>query len=70
MNGCGREEKDCGREKILEQKIGMRQKAKTLLKGMGLQASRPGTRIEGSRIPKILEKQLMLQSLMMIIEKR
>ena len=56
MNGCGREEKDCGREKILEQKIGMRQKAKTLLKGMGLQASRPGTRIEGSRIPKILEK--------------
>ena len=35
---------------------------------MGLQASRPGTRIEGSRIPKILEKQLMLQSLMKIVE--
>ena len=39
---------------------------KTPLKGMGLQASRPGTRNEGSRIPKILEKQLMLQRLLKI----
>ena len=28
-------EKDCAREKILEQKMRMRQKAKTPLKGMG-----------------------------------
>jgi hypothetical protein len=36
VNGCAREEKDCGREKILEQKIGMRQKAKNSSKGNGL----------------------------------
>ena len=35
VNGCARE-KDCGREKILEQKIGMRQKAKNYSKGNGL----------------------------------
>ena len=56
------------KKKIVEEKRSWSKKSewdkkqKTLLKGMGLQASRPGTRIEGSRIPKILEKQLLLQS--------
>ena len=50
------------KKKIVEEKRSWSKKSewdkkqKTLLKGMGLQASRPGTRIEGSRIPKILEK--------------
>ena len=55
------------REKILEQKIGMGQKTKTPLKGMGLQASRPGIRNKGNRIPKILQKQKRKRMLLMVL---
>ena len=40
---------------------------KTPLKGMGLQASRPGIRNKGNRIPKILQKQKRKRMLLMVL---
>ena len=63
-----REKKDCGREKrSWSKKLEWDKKQKTPLKGMGLQASRPGIRNKGNRIPKILQKQKRKRMLLIVL---